>query len=298
MQLPNLRGTIKTDYNLSHLTWFKVGGAATIFYKPFDIEDLAIFLSYYHEKLPITVIGAGSNIIVRDGGIAGIVIRLGNSFTSMEITEDGNLQIGAGALNANVAKFCLANSIAGLEFLVGIPGTIGGGVTMNAGAYGKEFADILLSIEAMDYKGNIIKIRRDDMSLAYRKNYSAKNLIVTKAIFKGYKGKQEDIAALIEQINKARSLTQPIKERTGGSTFMNPKAHKAWKLIDEAGLRGHRVGDASISELHCNFMINHGQSSASELERLGNIVQESVFSKTGIQLEWEIKRIGISLNNS
>ncbi len=293
MSLPNIKGEYRLNYNLSNLTWFKVGGAADILFKPLDVEDLSSFLRQKQEQLPVSILGAGSNVLVRDNGIEGVVIKLGKSFTNIELTVDGNLAVGAGCLNFSLAKFCEANSITGFEFLIGIPGTIGGGVIMNAGAYGREFKDIILAAEVIDAKGNIFTVKSTDIGFKYRGNNLPENVIITKVIFKTTSGVQKDIKALMDEINAKRLATQPIKELTSGSTFSNPVgAYKAWQLIDEVGLRGYRIGDASISMLHCNFMINHGKALAKDLEDLGELVRQKVFDRTGIKLDWEIKRIG------
>lgn len=292
MHLPTVKGVYKTNYSLKHLTWFKVGGPAVLFFKPFDTNDLIHFLEHNKNDLLVTVLGAGSNIIIRDKGIDGVIIKLGGNFADIELTNDYNITVGGGCLNFNLARFCQAHSITGFEFLIGIPGTIGGGVIMNAGAYHSEFKDILLSIEAVTHSGEIITIDHKDINFTYRRSNLAQNLIITKAVFRSKIGYKEAITALMNEINTKRTATQPIKEHTGGSTFINPKDHKAWQLIDQAGLRGYRIGNASISTLHCNFMINHGNATAKELEDLGEFVRETVLSKTGILLEWEIRRIG------
>ncbi|MGI4775849.1 MAG: UDP-N-acetylmuramate dehydrogenase, partial [Janthinobacterium lividum] len=227
----------------------------------------------------------------RDSGVEGIVIKLGNEFAQIEMIED-TLRVGAGCLNYNLAKFCLVNSIKGLEFLVGIPGTIGGGVVMNAGAYGAEFRDIILEIEVINFKGNILRINSRDIPFEYRTSNLPADYIVTSVLFKLDRGNQDQIDMLMKQISDNRSKTQPIKEKTCGSTFANPGNLKAWELIDKAGLKGYRIGNVSISKIHCNFMINHGGANAKELEELGNFVQAKVLSESGIKLEWEIKRIG------
>ena len=292
MNLPIVKGEYRKDYNLKHLTWFKVGGNAEIFFKPIDNEDLASFLVQNKQKLPITTFGAGSNIIIRDGGIEGVTIKLGQNFSNIDFTDDGHLIVGSSCLNFSLAKFCQVNAISGFEFLVGIPGTIGGGVAMNAGAYGCEFKDILVRIEAIDFAGNFLTFTNKEIGFKYRGNNLPKDLIILKAVFKVTKGNSEDILVRMNEINAARSQTQPIKERTGGSTFANPEGFKSWQLIDKAGLRDYRIGDASISELHCNFMINNGNATAKELEDLGNFVQQKVFEDSGIKLNWEIKRVG------
>lgn len=295
--LPKVRGEYKENYNLKHLTWFKVGGNAEIFFKPLDISDLSDFFSQYKGEFPITILGAGSNIIIRDGGIKGCTIKLGQNFTNIEFISEQALKVGGSCLNYNLAKFCESNAIAGFEFLVGVPGTIGGGVAMNAGSYGSEFKDLVESIEVMDQKGQILHLTNKEIGFKYRGNNLPPNFIIINVIFKIVTRDQKSISARMIQISTKRAKTQPIKERTGGSTFANPldSEYKSWQLIDKAGLRGYRVGDASISTMHCNFMINHGSATASELENLGNFVQQRVFEDSGIRLEWEIRRIGVSL---
>ncbi|AAU03721.1 UDP-N-acetylmuramate dehydrogenase [Rickettsia typhi] len=289
--LPIIKGEYKKDYNLKHLTWFKVGGNAEIFFKPFDSADLKSFLIQNNKKLPITTFGSGSNIIIRDGGIEGVVIKLGKNFNNIEFL-DNHLIVGSSCLNYNLAKFCQANAISGFEFLVGIPGTIGGGVVMNAGAYGSAFQDIIVQIEALDFLGNFLTFTNKEIGFKYRGNNLPKDLILLKAIFKANKGDSQNILLKMNKINTTRSSTQPIKERTGGSTFKNPVGCKSWELIDKAGLRGYRIGGASMSELHCNFMINNGNATAKDLEDLGNFVRQKVFEDSGVELNWEIKRIG------
>jgi len=287
-----VRGVCKLNYNLAHLTWFKVGGAADVLFKPEDTEDLSEFLKQNASILPVTVLGAGSNIIIRDKGIEGIVVKLGRGFTDIELLADGTLAVGAACLNFNLAKFVQSHSIKGFEFLVGIPGTIGGGVAMNAGAYGNEFKDIVISIQALDRDGNIHYISSENIGFSYRHNSLPPNLIITKVIFKTQTGDAASIKERMDEINKNRSATQPITEKTGGSTFANPDGHRAWELIDAAGMRSKEVGRASMSSKHCNFMINNGNATASDMEELGELVRAAVKAHSGIELQWEIKRIG------
>lgn len=292
IDLSKIRGKYKFNYNLSHLTWFKVGGSADVFFKPQDLDDLTLFLREKPNDLKIYILGAGSNIIIRDSGIDGVVIRLGPAFSEINQTQEGNLEVGAGCLNYNLAKYTQQHSITGFEFLVGIPGTIGGGIAMNAGAYGSEFKDLVLSIEAVDSKGNIRVFSREEIGFSYRNNNLPDDLIFTKVFFKSSPGDLDDITSRMEMIIKKREETQPVKEKTGGSTFANPKNHKAWELIDEAGLRGYSIGGASMSEKHCNFMINDGSATASDMEQLGEFVRKKVKDKLGVDLQWEIKRVG------
>ena len=293
MNFQGIRGVFKQNYNLKHLTWLKVGGDADIFFKPEDIEDLKTFLKENNNRFPITVIGAGSNLIIRDKGVEGIVIKLGRNFTDIQFIDNNLIVAEAGCLNSNLAKFCLVNSIAGFEFLVGIPGTVGGGVVMNAGSYGREFKDIVASVEVLDTEGNLIIIPVDRIGFSYRTNSLPKDLIFTRVFFQA-KNKEDPnkIKQKMDEISAIRSSSQPVSEKTGGSTFANPEGFKAWELIDKAGLRGVRVGGACMSEMHCNFMINDNNATATDMENLGELVKQKVKENSGIELQWEIKRIG------
>ena len=293
MNFQGIRGVFKQNYNLKHLTWLKVGGDADIFFKPEDIEDFKTFLKENNNRFPITVIGAGSNLIVRDKGVEGIVIKLGRNFTDIQFIDNNLIVAGAGCLNSNLAKFCLVNSIAGFEFLVGIPGTVGGGVAMNAGSYGREFKDIVASVEVLDTEGNLIIIPVDRIGFSYRTNSLPKDLIFTRVFFQA-KNKEDTnkIKQKMDEISAIRSSSQPVSEKTGGSTFANPEGFKAWELIDKAGLRGVRVGGACMSEMHCNFMINDNNATATDMENLGELIRQKVKENSGIELQWEIKRIG------
>ncbi|NDF11701.1 MAG: UDP-N-acetylmuramate dehydrogenase [Proteobacteria bacterium] len=293
-RLPQVRGPYRPNYALSKINWFQVGGPAEVLFRPEDAEDLAHFMKHKPADVPVTVLGVGSNIIVRDGGINGVVIRLGRGFTFMNRVND-EVHAGGAALDVNVALFAAQEGLAGLEFLSGIPGTVGGALAMNAGAYGKEVKDVLIRAEALDAAGNLFVIQADKMKFRYRGNDLPKDWIYTRAVFKGEKGKPEAIAARIKEINDAREATQPIRERTTGSTFANPPGKKAWQLIDEAGCRGLQIGGAQMSEKHCNFMINTGGATAADLEKLGEEVRRKVKEKSGIQLEWEVKRIGLNI---
>ncbi|MBN8523314.1 MAG: UDP-N-acetylmuramate dehydrogenase [Rickettsiales bacterium] len=293
MNFQGIRGVFKQNYNLKHLTWLKVGGDADIFFKPEDIEDLKTFLKENNNRFPITVIGAGSNLIIRDKGVEGIVIKLGRNFTDIQFIDNNLIVAGAGCLNSNLAKFCLVNSITGFEFLIGIPGTVGGGVAMNAGSYGREFKDIVASVEVLDPEGNLIIVPVDRIGFSYRTNSLPKDLIFTRVFFQA-KNKEDTnkIKQKMDEISAIRSSSQPVSEKTGGSTFANPEGFKAWELIDKAGLRGVRVGGACMSEMHCNFMINANNATATDMENLGELVKQKVKENSGIELQWEIKRIG------
>lgn len=292
MQLPKITGQYKINYPLAHLTWFKVGGPAEILFKPQNAADLKNFLSQNQGQLPVWVLAAGSNTLIRDGGVGGVVIKLTKNFTNIELINDSYLAVGSSCLNFNLVKFCLANAIGGFEFLVGIPGTVGGGVIMNAGAYGREFKDIVLAVEVVDSAGIVSIMTGQDIGFKYRDSNLAANLIITRVIFKLIAGRQNIIQALIKEISHHRISTQPMQGFTGGSTFANPAASKAWQLIDKAGLKGYKIGGASVSSKHCNFMINHGGATAADLESLGELIQQRVFASSQIMLEWEIKRVG------
>lgn len=291
-RLPAVRGKLRADVELAKTNWFGVGGLAELLFRPADENDLAYLLAEKPADVPITVIGVGSNLIVRDGGLDGIVIRLGGSFAECRV-EGEQVHCGAGALDVNVAQLAQQYGLAGLEFLSGIPGTIGGALRMNAGAYGREMRDVLLEARAIDLQGKLHTLTLKDMQFSYRRcNGVPEGWIFVGCTLRGKSGDKEAIAAEMLRIADARGSTQPIKSRTGGSTFKNPEGHKAWQLVDEAGCRGLTLGGAQISELHCNFMINTGEATARDLEALGEEVRSRVKAKSGIELEWEIKRIG------
>ena len=293
--LPKARGEYRFNFPLNKTNWFNVGGPAEVLFKPKDAEDLIYFLQNKPQDIDITIFGVGSNIIIRDGGLDGVVVRLGRAFTNIELLEKNVVKVGAACLNYNLAKFCADNGLSGLEFLIGIPGSIGGGVAMNAGAYGSEFKDFIQQVKAVDYDGNIHIFSNQDMGFVYRGNSLKEELIFLEAIFKLSYDDHDKISARMQEISRKREETQPIKEKTTGSTFANPPGSSSWRLIDEAGFRGFKVGGASMSEKHCNFMINDGTATAADLENLGEYVRENVYSKTGILLEWEVKRIGKKL---
>jgi UDP-N-acetylmuramate dehydrogenase len=295
--LPQIRGEYRANYKLAPLTWFKVGGPAEVLFKPLDLQDLTHFLTNVSQDIAITVLGAGSNIIVRDGGVEGVVIKLGRNFAGIDILPGNQLRIGASALNYNIAQVAMQNGITGFEFLVGIPGTVGGGIAMNAGAYGREYKDIATSIEAVDMKGVIHVIDSKDSGFGYRSNNLPKDLIFTSIICDYELGDRLQIKGRMDEIMKLRESSQPIKEKTGGSTFANPTGYKAWQLIDQVGMRGARRGDAMISDLHCNFMINCGNATASDLEGLGEEALDKVRAMVGVELKWEIKRVGINFEH-
>lgn len=284
--------SFRFDSDLSKINWFRVGGKASLLFKPKDQIELIEFLRVNNQQLPIFVIGVGSNLIIRDGGIDGVVVRLGRAFADIKKIDDTVIEAGSTSLDLNVALFARDNQIANLEFLSGIPGTIGGALKMNAGAYGSDISEILIKAYGVDLQGNGYEFSNEAMNFSYRHSNLGKEIIFTKALLHGVKGDSNIIAAKIDKIQQERSATQPIRHRTGGSTFKNPEGHKAWKLIDEAGCRGLTVGGAQMSEQHCNFMINTGNATSDDLEKLGNLVRKKVREKSNIDLEWEIKFVG------
>jgi UDP-N-acetylmuramate dehydrogenase len=291
-RLPQVRGRLSENVPLAPITWFRVGGAAEVMFRPADVEDLARFLSEKPGDVPVTVIGVASNLLVRDGGVPGVVVRLGRGF--VEIGVDGAQVIaGGGALDLNVALVCQQAGIAGLEFMSGIPGTVGGGLRMNAGAYGREFKDVLHEAVALDGRGNRQRVPAAALGLSYRHSDAPEDWIFVSATFVGDRGDPDAIGRRMMTIQSQREATQPIRARTGGSTFANPRGAKAWELIDAAGCRGLKRGGAMVSEKHANFLINTGDATAADLEDLGEDVRHRVREHAGVVLEWEIRRIGI-----
>ena len=290
--LPPVRGTYTENAPLKDLVWFRAGGAAEILFRPADAEDLATFLYAKPADLPVTVIGVGSNLLIRDGGIPGVVVRLPATFG--KITAEGTrVRAGAAALDATVARAAAEAGIAGLEFLRGIPGTIGGALRMNAGCYGREIKDVFVEARAVDGSGNIVTLNAGDTGFVYRKSGVPDDLIFVEAVLQGEAGSPEEIRARMNALVEQRESTQPVKSKTGGSTFKNPPGHKAWQLIDQAGCRGLLHGAAQVSGKHCNFLINTGEAAAADIEGLGEDVRARVKDRFGIELEWEIKRVGI-----
>lgn len=289
-RLPKPRGRLMADAPLGPQTWFAAGGPAEVLFRPADTEDLATFLGALPPEVPVTVLGVGSNLLVRDGGVKGVVIRLMRGFTGIKVHGD-EVVAGAGAPDLNVALTAREHALAGLEFLSGIPGTIGGGVVMNAGAYGGEIAEILISAEAVDRAGRLRRVSTAELGFGYRHSDAPADWIFTSARLRASPGDPAVIAARFAAIDAARTESQP-RSRTGGSTFVNPPGHKAWELIDRAGCRGLRIGQAQVSEKHCNFLINLGGATASDIEALGEEVRRRVREKSGVRLEWEIRRIG------
>ena len=289
-RLPRPRGRLTADAALGPQTWFRAGGSAEVLFRPADVEDLATFMGALPSDVPVTVLGVGSNILVRDGGVKGVVIRLLRGFTGISV-EGGEIVAGAGALDLNVALTACDHALAGLEFLSGIPGTIGGALRMNAGAYEGDLSQVLVSAEAVDRSGKVHVVPASALGFSYRHSEAPADWIFTAARLRATSGDQLAIARRIAEIDAARTDSQP-RSRTGGSTFVNPPGHKAWQLIDQAGCRGLQVGAAQVSEKHCNFLINLGEATASDIEGLGEEVRRRVLEKTGVQLEWEIRRIG------
>lgn len=297
-RLPEVKGRYSTNEPLAQSTWFRVGGPAEVMFKPADEADLAHFLKNCPSDIPVLILGVASNTIIRDGGIAGVVIKLGREFATMQCDGDV-LTVGAANLDINTALFAQKNALSGLEFLSGIPGTIGGALRMNAGCYGKEICDILIDATAYDRQGNKHVVTAKDMNMQYRHTDAPADWIFISCRLKGEAGDVAEIKAHMDDIKVKREASQPIREKTGGSTFANPERDvpgtgSAWQAVDKAGMRGFMVGGAQMSEKHANFMINTGEATAADLEELGDTVRANVKEKLGIDLRWEIKRIGIA----
>jgi len=289
---PDLRGRLKTNAPLADITWFRVGGPAELLFQPADEADLAYFLEAAPANLPVTVIGLGSNLLVRDGGIRGAVIRLGRGFSDISFEAGSLIRVGAAVPDVKLARAAADAAIGGLAFYRGIPGAVGGALRMNGGAHGVETKDVLIECRAVDRGGRAHVLSNADMGFAYRHCGAPADLIFTEALFQAEPGDRAAIQAEMKEIAEYREAAQPIKSRTGGSTFKNPPGHKAWQLIDAAGCRGLKVGGAAVSEKHCNFLINEGDASAVDLESLGETVRARVKQTSGVDLEWEIKRLG------
>jgi len=292
-RLPAVRGRYTAGASLAKVTWFGVGGAAEVLFKPADGDDLADFLCHKPADVPLTVLGVGSNVLVRDGGVPGVVVRLGSGLAAILVNK-ADVIVGAGALDGNVALAAMQASVSGLEFLSGVPGTIGGALRMNAGAYGAEMKDVVVGAVALDGAGGRHELSTDDLGFSYRNSAVAADWIFVEAHLRGHAGQVDDIRARMDDIKLARADAQPVRASTGGSTFKNPDGHKAWKLIDDAGCRGLRVGGAQVSQKHCNFLINDGTASACDIETLGEQVRARVLQTSGIDLSWEIRRIGVA----
>lgn len=292
--IPGLKGRLSSNQPLADLTWLRVGGPAQLLYTPSSVEDLALFFAHLPVSYDVTVLGVGSNVIVRDGGIPGIVIRLaGKAFGTVTALEGGFLKAGAAALDKRVADVAFEAGIGGLEFYAGIPGTVGGALRMNAGANGSETRDVLIEAEGVDRAGRRRTFPLSAMGLTYRHSAVPDDVVFTSALFRGVPRGTDDIRQRMDEVRRHRETVQPVKERTGGSTFKNPTGHSAWKLIDVAGLRGFRIGGAHMSRLHCNFLINDAEATAWDVETLGETVRRRVHEATGVRLDWEIKRLGV-----
>lgn len=301
-RLPQVRGEYVENAELARYTWFRTGGPAEVLFKPADAEDLATFMDGKPADVPVTVIGVGSNMLVRDGGVPGVVVRLGRGFGCINV-RDGRVLAAGGALDVSVAAAARDAGLAGLEFLSGIPGTIGGALRMNAGAYGREMKDVVLYARVVDSDGNQRHLRADELGFGYRHIEIPEDWIVVGVVMEGAPDDRGAIARRMEEIRGQREETQPLRTKTGGSTFRNPDpidsgGRKAWQLIDDVGLRGKTKGGAMMSDKHCNFMINTGDATAADLEGLGDEVRRQVHARTGVLLEWEIRRIGIARDGS
>lgn len=290
-RLPPVRGRLTADAELAPLTWLRVGGRAEVLFQPEDVDDLAKFLSGTPDDIPVTVIGLASNLLIRDGGVPGVTIRLGRG--PQAVAADGDLlHAGAGASVVKLARDARDAGIAGFEFLSGIPGSVGGGLRGNAGAHGAEIGDRFVAAAGVDRRGNRVTLDRRKMGFAYRGSTLPDDVIVTGAVFRGVAGDPAEITRRMDELAAKRAESQPQGARTGGSTFKNPPGHKAWELIDRAGCRGLRIGDAQMAEKHCNFLLNLGNATAADVEDLGEEVRRRVAAETGVELEWEIKRVG------
>ncbi|SCD23702.1 UDP-N-acetylmuramate dehydrogenase [Brucella inopinata] len=293
-RLSGLRGRLTPDTGMDKITWFRAGGPAQVLFQPSDEEDLSAFLKAVPEEIPLLVVGIGSNLLVRDGGVPGFVVRLSaKGFGEVEQVCDTQLRAGAAAPDKRVAATALEAGLAGFHFYHGIPGGIGGALRMNAGANGVETRERVVEVRALDRKGEVHVLSNADMGYAYRHSSVSPDLIFTSVLFEGVPGERDDIRRAMDEVQHHRETVQPVREKTGGSTFKNPEGTSAWKEIDKAGCRGLRVGGAQMSEMHCNFMINTGNATGHDLETLGETVRARVFENSGIRLHWEIKRLGL-----
>jgi UDP-N-acetylmuramate dehydrogenase len=294
-ELPELKGRLSANVTLADITWFRVGGPAQVLFAPADEADLAYLLAHVPAELPVTVIGLGSNLLVRDGGLPGIVIRMGRGFAAVSAEPGYRVRSGTAVPDVKVARAAAEAGVAGLAFYRGIPGSIGGALRMNAGAHGRETKDVLIEARAVDRQGTVHTLSLADMGFSYRHARVPDDFILTQALFQGMPGDPAAILREMEEVADYREKNQPIRERTGGSTFKNPPGSSAWKLIDQAGCRGLRVGGAKVSDMHCNFLINEGGATAQDIERLGETVRARVKAHSGIALQWEIIRLGLPL---
>ncbi len=294
LALPPVRGKLTAHAPLAPLVWFKSGGAADWLFEPADLDDLCSFLRALDPQVPVMALGLGSNLIVRDGGVPGVVVRLGKAFAAVSRVDALTLDCGAGASGILVSSTARDNGVAGLEFLRSIPGTVGGFVRMNGGAYGGEVKDILVDCDVVLRDGSLLKLPVEALHYTYRHSELPEGAIVVGARFKGRAGQPDDIQAEMDRISASREASQPLRSKTGGSTFKNPDGHKAWQLVDEAGCRGMTLGGAQVSEKHTNFLLNLGEATSADIEALGEEVRKRVKDKSGVTLEWEIQRVGRS----
>jgi UDP-N-acetylmuramate dehydrogenase len=292
-RLPGTRGRITANAPLAPITWFRVGGPAEVLYVPADEDDLAGFLAGLAGDIAVTVIGLGSNLLVRDRGVRGVVIRLGRGFSSLAVEGETRIRVGAAVPDKKLASFALEHRLAGFSFYHGIPGSVGGALRMNAGANAMETRERLIEARGVDREGRTRRWDNAAMGLSYRHSAVGDDVVLTSALYQGERADEASIRAAMDEVQEHREAAQPTRERTGGSTFKNPEGSSAWKLIDAAGCRGLRVGGAQVSELHCNFLINTGAASAADLEQLGETVRRRVLETSGARLEWEIRRIGV-----
>ena len=292
--MPKVRGRLTPGAPLAPLVWFKSGGSAEWLFEPADEEDLTAFLRELDPHVPVMALGLGSNLIVRDGGVPGVVVRLGKPFATVERLDETSLRCGGGASGILVSSTARDAGIAGVEFLRSIPGTVGGFVRMNGGAYGREVQDILVDCEVVLRDGRLRRLRLEELGYTYRHSELPEGSVVVSATFRGRPGNPAAIQAEMDRIAAAREESQPLRSRTGGSTFKNPPGSKAWQVIDHAGCRGLRLGDAQVSEKHCNFLLNLGGATSADIEELGEEVRRRVKADSGVELEWEIQRIGVS----
>ena len=290
--LEGIRGKLTCKAPLAPYTWFKTGGPADWLFEPADLDDLKSFLERLGGEIPVMALGLGSNMIVRDGGVPGVVVRLGKAFAGCAVSGAHEITCGAGASGILVASTARDNAIAGLEFLRGIPGTVGGFVRMNGGAYGREVADVLRDCAVILPDGALVTLTAAELEYSYRHSALPDGAIVVSARFAGHPGYPAEIGAEMDRIAAAREASQPLRTKTGGSTFKNPDGHKAWELVDAAGCRGLTLGGAQVSEKHTNFLINTGTATSADIEGLGELVRDKVYAQTGVSLEWEIQRVG------
>lgn len=292
LSLPAVAGKLTPNAPLAPLVWFKSGGAAEWLFEPRDVADLQQFLRSLDPQVPVMALGLGSNMIVRDGGVAGVVVRLGKAFARVARTDEVTLDCGGGASGILVSSSARDNDIAGLEFLRSIPGTVGGFVRMNGGAYGSEVKDILVDCDVVLRDGSLVLLSNADLGYTYRHSELPEGAVVVGARFRGRPGEREAIQAEMDRISASREASQPLRSKTGGSTFKNPEGEKAWQLVDRAGCRGLQMGGAQVSEKHTNFLINTGDATSADIEGLGEEVRRRVMENSGVQLEWEIQRVG------